>query len=116
MQVKTLFGQSAGNFLEVHRGVKPGDSVIVSDMSAYDSYPRINLLIPKQFTVGNDMSKYRKRRTAVGRRESGPLLVVDHPAAATLPRSSFRASVRVGDYSVKGVASESPTMPRSNHG
>jgi hypothetical protein len=42
-QVKALFGQSAGNFLEVQHGVKPGDRVIVSDMSAYDSYPRINL-------------------------------------------------------------------------
>jgi multidrug efflux pump subunit AcrA (membrane-fusion protein) len=43
MQVKTLFGQSAGNFLEVQRGIKPGDRVIVSDMSAYDSYPKVDL-------------------------------------------------------------------------
>jgi multidrug efflux pump subunit AcrA (membrane-fusion protein) len=42
-QVKAHFGQSAGNFVEVQRGVKPGDRVIVSDMSAYDSYRRIEL-------------------------------------------------------------------------
>jgi hypothetical protein len=37
-QVKTLFGQSAGSFVEVKRGVKPGDRIIVSDMSQYDLY------------------------------------------------------------------------------
>jgi|ERR1035438_6865867 multidrug efflux pump subunit AcrA (membrane-fusion protein) len=42
-QVKAHFGQSAGNFVEVQHGVKPGDRVIVSDMSAYDSYRRIDL-------------------------------------------------------------------------
>jgi hypothetical protein len=42
-QVKTLFGQSAGIFLEVKRGINPGDRIIVSDMSAYYLYPTINL-------------------------------------------------------------------------
>jgi multidrug efflux pump subunit AcrA (membrane-fusion protein) len=42
-QVKAHFGQSAGNFVEVQRGVEPSDRVIVSDMSAYDSYRRIDL-------------------------------------------------------------------------
>jgi multidrug efflux pump subunit AcrA (membrane-fusion protein) len=42
-QVKTRFGQSSGNFVEVQHGLKPGDRVIVSDMAAYDSYRRIDL-------------------------------------------------------------------------
>jgi len=42
-QVKAQFGQSVGNFVEVQRGLKAGDRVIVSDMSAYDSYRRIEL-------------------------------------------------------------------------
>ena len=42
-QVKAHFGQSAGNFVEVQRGLKAGDRVIVSDMAAYDEYRNIDL-------------------------------------------------------------------------
>jgi hypothetical protein len=42
-QVKVHFGQSAGNFVEVQRGVRAGERVIVSDMSAYDLYQNIDL-------------------------------------------------------------------------
>ena len=37
-QVNVHYGQSAGNLVEVRDGIKPGDSVITSDMSAYDGY------------------------------------------------------------------------------
>ena len=43
MKVKAYFGQSAGNFVEVQRGLKAGDRVIVSDMYAYDEYRTIDL-------------------------------------------------------------------------
>ena len=43
MQVKVHYGQSAGTLVEVRDGLKPGDKVIISDMTAYDSYPRIDL-------------------------------------------------------------------------
>jgi hypothetical protein len=42
-QVKAHFGQSAGNFVEVQRGLKAGDRVIVSDMAAYHEYRNIYL-------------------------------------------------------------------------
>ena len=42
-QVKAHFGQSAGNFVEVQRGLKAGDRVIVSDMAAYHEYRNIDL-------------------------------------------------------------------------
>ena len=42
-QVKAHFGQSAGNFVEVQRGLKAGDKVIVSDMAAYHEYRKIDL-------------------------------------------------------------------------
>ena len=38
-QVKAHFGRSTGNFVEVQRGLKPDDKVIVSDMSAYVTLP-----------------------------------------------------------------------------
>jgi HlyD family secretion protein len=42
-QVKAHFGQSAGDFVEVQRGLKAGDRVIVSDMAAYHEYRNIDL-------------------------------------------------------------------------
>jgi hypothetical protein len=41
--VKVQLGQIAGNYMEVRHGLKPGDRVIVSDMSAWTPYPRIDL-------------------------------------------------------------------------
>ena len=37
-QVNVHFGQSTRDFVEVRRGIKPGDRVITSDMSALDGY------------------------------------------------------------------------------
>jgi HlyD family secretion protein len=42
-QVKVYVGQSAGDFVEVQRGLKTGDRVIVSDMAAYHEYRYIDL-------------------------------------------------------------------------
>lgn len=42
-QVNVQYGQSAGTIVEVRDGIKPGDKVIISDMYAYDSFPRIDL-------------------------------------------------------------------------
>lgn len=42
-KVKVTFGRSSVNTIEVKDGLKVGDKVILSDMSAYDSYDRIRL-------------------------------------------------------------------------
>jgi HlyD family secretion protein len=42
-KVKVTFGRSSVNTIEVKEGLKVGDRVILSDMSAYDSYDRIKL-------------------------------------------------------------------------
>ncbi len=42
-KVKVTFGRSSVNTIEVKDGLKVGDKVILSDMSAYDSYDRIKL-------------------------------------------------------------------------
>ena len=42
-KVKVTFGRSSVNTIEVKDGLKVGDQVILSDMSAYDSYDRIKL-------------------------------------------------------------------------
>lgn len=42
-KVKVAFGRSSVNTIEVKDGLKVGDKVILSDMSAYDSYDRIRL-------------------------------------------------------------------------
>jgi HlyD family secretion protein len=42
-RVKVTFGRSSVNTIEVKDGLKVGDKVILSDMSAYDSYDRIRL-------------------------------------------------------------------------
>jgi HlyD family secretion protein len=42
-KVKVTFGRSAVNTIEVKDGLKVGDRVILSDMSAYDAYDRIKL-------------------------------------------------------------------------
>jgi multidrug efflux pump subunit AcrA (membrane-fusion protein) len=42
-QLEAHFGQAAGNYVEVQRGIKPGDRVIASDMSAYEVFPRVEL-------------------------------------------------------------------------
>jgi HlyD family secretion protein len=42
-KVKVAFGRSSVNTIEVKDGLKVGDRVILSDMSAYDSYDRIKL-------------------------------------------------------------------------
>ena len=41
--VTVQFGQIAGNYVEVRRGLRPGDRVIVSDMSAWTDHPLIDL-------------------------------------------------------------------------
>jgi HlyD family secretion protein len=41
--VKVTFGRSSVNTIEVKEGLKVGDRVILSDMSAYDNYDRIKL-------------------------------------------------------------------------
>jgi HlyD family secretion protein len=41
--VKVTFGRSSVNTIEVKDGLKVGDRVILSDMSAYDNYDRIKL-------------------------------------------------------------------------
>jgi HlyD family secretion protein len=42
-KVKVTFGRSSVNTIEIKDGLKVGDKVILSDMSAYDSYDRIKL-------------------------------------------------------------------------
>ena len=42
-KVKVVLGKSAVNTIEIKDGLKVGDQVILSDMSAYDSYDRIKL-------------------------------------------------------------------------
>jgi HlyD family secretion protein len=42
-KVKVTFGRTAVNTIEVKDGLKVGDRVILSDMSAYDNYDRIKL-------------------------------------------------------------------------
>ncbi|MBV8903706.1 MAG: efflux RND transporter periplasmic adaptor subunit [Acidobacteriia bacterium] len=42
-KVKVTFGRASVNFIEVKDGLQVGDKVILSDMSAYDSYDRIRL-------------------------------------------------------------------------
>jgi len=41
--VKVTFGRSSVSTIEVKDGLKVGDRVILSDMSAYDNYDRIKL-------------------------------------------------------------------------
>jgi len=42
-KVKVVLGRSSVNTIEIKDGLKVGDQVILSDMSAYDSYERIKL-------------------------------------------------------------------------
>ena len=42
-RVKGKLGRRSGNTIEVLAGLKVGDQVILSDMSAYDAYDRIRL-------------------------------------------------------------------------
>ena len=42
-EVKVVLGRSSVNTIEIKDGLKVGDQVILSDMSAYDSYDRIKL-------------------------------------------------------------------------
>lgn len=42
-KVKVVLGKSSVNTIEIKDGLKVGDQVILSDMSAYDSYDRIKL-------------------------------------------------------------------------
>jgi HlyD family secretion protein len=42
-KVKVTFGRAAVNTIEIKDGLKAGDRVILSDMSAYDAYDRIKL-------------------------------------------------------------------------
>jgi HlyD family secretion protein len=42
-QVKVKFGRASTNAIEVVEGLKPGDNVILSDMTQWDSQPRIRL-------------------------------------------------------------------------
>ncbi len=42
-KVKVVFGRTSVSTIEIKDGLKVGDRVILSDMSAYDTYPRIKL-------------------------------------------------------------------------
>jgi HlyD family secretion protein len=42
-KVKVVLGKSSVSTIEIKDGLKVGDQVILSDMSAYDSYERIKL-------------------------------------------------------------------------
>ena len=42
-RVNVKLGRASVNTIEVRDGLKVGDRVILSDMSQYDSYPRIRL-------------------------------------------------------------------------
>jgi HlyD family secretion protein len=43
VRVKVKLGRSSVNFIEVLEGLKVGDQVVLSDMSAWDAYDRIRL-------------------------------------------------------------------------
>ena len=43
MRVKVRLGKSSVNTVEILEGLKPGDKVILSDMSAWDAYDRVRL-------------------------------------------------------------------------
>ncbi len=42
-RVKVRLGKSSVNTVEILEGLKPGDKVILSDMSAWDAYDRVRL-------------------------------------------------------------------------
>ncbi len=42
-KVKATFGRSSVSYIEIRDGLKPGDRVILSEMSQYDAYDRIRL-------------------------------------------------------------------------
>jgi HlyD family secretion protein len=42
-KVKVTFGRTSVNTIEIKDGLKVGDRVILSDMSAWDNYDRIKL-------------------------------------------------------------------------
>ena len=42
-RVKVTLGKSSVNTVEILEGLKPGDKVILSDMSAWDAYDRVRL-------------------------------------------------------------------------
>jgi multidrug efflux pump subunit AcrA (membrane-fusion protein) len=42
-RVQVKFGRASVNFIEIVEGLQVGDKVILSDMSAWDSYDRIRL-------------------------------------------------------------------------
>jgi beta-lactamase regulating signal transducer with metallopeptidase domain len=42
-RVRVRFGRASANAIQILDGLKPGDKVILSDMSAYDNYDRITL-------------------------------------------------------------------------
>ena len=43
VRVKVRLGKSSVNTVEILEGLKPGDKVILSDMSAWDAYDRVRL-------------------------------------------------------------------------
>jgi HlyD family secretion protein len=44
VQTKVELGRSSVNEIEVRSGLQPGDQVILSDMSAQDSFERIRIV------------------------------------------------------------------------
>ena len=42
-RVPVKLGRSSVNFIEVVEGLQPGDEVVLSDMSQWDSYDRVRL-------------------------------------------------------------------------
>jgi HlyD family secretion protein len=43
VRVPVKLGRTSVNFVEVVDGLRPGDQVILTDMSAYDAYPRVRI-------------------------------------------------------------------------
>jgi HlyD family secretion protein len=43
LRVKVRLGKSSVNAVEILEGLKPGDKVVLSDMSAWDAFDRVRL-------------------------------------------------------------------------
>ena len=67
-RVQVKLGRSSVNTMEVLSGLKVGDQVILSDMSAYDAYDRIRLEIGRPFRAAATTAQAARRTQ---RRPSG---------------------------------------------
>jgi HlyD family secretion protein len=43
VRTQVRFGRSSVNTIEIVEGLKPGDQVVLSDMSAWDAHDRVRL-------------------------------------------------------------------------